>query len=128
MMNWRHVKRKGLLVAGFWSRLNSRSLGCRKMIHILELWVFKWNIKRTFWSCYQDLSHGKILFYCKAFGLLAIKELIMITHPFLPLLMLTLKILSSFHTTGLDNTFLWALLHTHLFMTCLLVVLFLCGL
>jgi hypothetical protein len=87
------------------------------MIHILELWVLMWNIGRAFWSCYQDLSHGKVLFCWKAFGLLAIGELIMSVHPFLPLLMLTLKILSSLHT-----------MHTCLFMTCLMIILFLCSL
>jgi hypothetical protein len=44
-----------------------------------------------------------ILFCWKAFGLLAIGELIMSTHPFILLLMLTLKILSSLHTMGLET-------------------------
>jgi hypothetical protein len=55
------------------------------------------------WSCYQDLSHGRVLFCWKTFGLLVIEELIMSVHPFLPLLMLTLKILSSFHTMALKS-------------------------
>jgi hypothetical protein len=44
-----------------------------------------WDTGRTFWNYYQDLSHGKVLFCWKAFGLLAIGELIMNAHPFLPL-------------------------------------------
>jgi hypothetical protein len=45
------------------------------------------------------------------------------------LLMLTLEILSSLYIMGLEMcAFLWALLHTHLFLTCLLVILFLCNL
>ncbi len=129
VMNWKEVKRKGSLVVRFWSILSFGSLRSWRLIHILELWVLMWNIGRTFWSCYQDLSHSRILFSWKAFGILGIGELIMITHPFLPLLMLTLKILPSLHTMGLEGcAFFWALLHTYLFVTCLLVVLFLCGL
>ncbi len=129
MMNWRQVGRTGSLVVGFWSILNFGSLVCQKTIYILELWVLRWNIGRTFWSCYQDLSHNKVLFCWKVFSLLTIKKLIMSAHPFVPLLMLTLKILSSLHTLGLEAcTLLWTLLHTCLFMTCLLVILFLCNL
>jgi hypothetical protein len=39
------------------------------------------------------------------------------------------RIMSSFHTMGFEAyALLWTLLHTHLFMTCFLVVLFFCGL
>jgi hypothetical protein len=95
--------------------LSFGSLGCRRMIHILEWWVLMWNNGRPFWNYYQDLSHNIVLFYWKAFGLLAIGELIMNVHPFIPLLMLTLKILSSLHTVGLEAcNLLWALLHRHI--------------
>jgi hypothetical protein len=97
MMNWRQVSKKGSLVARFQSILNFGSLGCQKTICILELWVLMWIIGRTFWNCYQDLSHGRVLFCWKAFGFLTIRKLFMNMHPFIPLLMLTLKILSSFH-------------------------------
>jgi hypothetical protein len=51
------------------------------------------------------------------------------THSFVLLLMLTLKIMSSFHIVGLETCdVLWALLHTCIFVTCLLVILFLCDL
>ncbi len=104
------------------------SLGCWRTIRILELWVLMWNTKRTFWSYYQDLSHDNVLFCWKAFGLLVIGKLIMNAHPFVLLLMLTLKIMSSLDTVGLERyALLWTLLHTHLFMICLLVILFLCS-
>jgi hypothetical protein len=116
-------------VACFHPILSFGSLGCWRTICILELWVLVWNTKTPFWSCYQELSHGIVLFFWKAFGLLAIGELIMSAHPFVPLLMLTLKIMSSLHIMGLEAyALLWTLLHTHLFLTCLLVILFLCGL
>jgi len=52
-----------------------------------------------------------------------------IAHPFVILLMLTLKIMSSLHTLGVKAcTLLSTLVHTRFFMTCLLVILFLCGL
>jgi hypothetical protein len=99
--------------------LSSGSLGCQRTIFILELWVLMWNTGRPFWSCYQELSHGKVLFSWKIFGLLAIRELIMNAHPYILLLTLTLKIMSSLHTMGLEAyTLFWALLHTHLFVTC----------
>jgi hypothetical protein len=53
----------------------------------------------------------------------------MSVHPFVVLLMLTLKILSSLNTMGLEAcVLLLTLLRTCLFMTCLLVILFLCNL
>jgi hypothetical protein len=55
-----------------------------------------------FWSRYQELSHERVMFFWKAFDLLAIGELIMNAHPFILLLMLTLKMMSSFHTMGLE--------------------------
>jgi hypothetical protein len=101
-------------------------LGLWRTICILKLWVRMWNTRRAFWSYYQNLSHGGVLFCWNVFGLLTIRGLIMSMHPFLPLLMLTLKILSSLHTMGLKTCpLLWTLLHTHLFVTCLMVILFL---
>jgi hypothetical protein len=76
---------KRLLVVRFWNILNFGSLGCQRTIRILELWVLMWNIGRTFWNYYQDLSHSRVLFHWKAFGLLTIKELIMNAHLFLSL-------------------------------------------
>ncbi len=71
----------------------------------------------------------RVILCWKAFCNLAIGELIMSTHPFVPLLMLTLKIMSSLHTVGLKTcTLLWALQYTHLFVTCLLIILFFCSL
>jgi hypothetical protein len=72
------------------------------MIRILKLWVLMGNTRKTFWSYYQDLSHGRVMFYWKAFGVLTIGKLIMNVHPFVVLLMLTLKIMSSFHIVGLE--------------------------
>ncbi len=93
---------------------------------VMGLYVKYWT---PFWSRYQKLSHERVMFFWKAFGLLAIGELIMNAHPFILLLMLTLKIMSSFHTMGLEAyALLWTLLHTRLFVTWLLVILFLCDL
>jgi hypothetical protein len=98
-------------------------------IRILKLWVLMWNTGIFFWSCYQDLSHSRILFCWKVFSLLAIGDLIMNAHRFLRLLMLSFKILSPLHTMDLKTcALLWALPHTCLFVTYLLVVLFLCNL
>jgi hypothetical protein len=48
-----------------------------------------------YWESILELlsrpSHGRVLFCWKAFGLLAIGELIMSVHPFLLLWMLTLR-------------------------------------
>ncbi len=101
LKNWGHVKRKGSLVTRFRSILSSRSLGCQRIICMLALKVLMWNIARACWSCYQGLSHDKVMLCWKAFGLLAIGRLIMNVHPFVSLLMWTLKILSSFHTMDL---------------------------
>jgi hypothetical protein len=62
-----------------------------------------WNTRKAFWNYHQDLSHGRVLFCRKAFGLRPIGELIMSVHPFLPLLTLTLKIVSSLHIVALEN-------------------------
>jgi len=131
LMNWGQVRRKGSLVMGFQSILNFGSLGCRRIICMLKLRVFMWNTLRAFWNCYQDLPHNKVMFYWKLFGLLAIEELIINMHPFVLLLILSSLedfIIPPYYGLLKSHTFFWALLHTCLFMTCLLVILFLCGL
>jgi hypothetical protein len=87
--------------------------GCNVLSPYIEFWKLGMSkddsyskvmgpyVKYWFGSCYQELSHSRVLFSCKVFGLLAIGELIMSAHPFAPLLMLTLKIMLSLHTMGL---------------------------